>query len=51
MKGKRHPTDEQLRALRAELEAVAERPLSPRDREAYASFACAPVGAGDGGMA
>ena len=56
MKGKRkHPTDEQLLALRAELEAVGERDgvivLPPGARVAYVAVGCAPIGSGDGGMA
>lgn len=55
MKGKRrHPTDEQLAALRAELEAVAARDgaimVPPGARVGYVAVGCAPVGDGDGGM-
>ena len=45
-----HPTEAQLAALRAELEALAPRAMSPAERVAYVTLGCAPVGSGDGGM-
>jgi hypothetical protein len=47
---KLHPTDAQLQALRAELEALAPRATAPRERIAYVALGCAPIGSGDGGM-
>ena len=49
---KLHPTDAQLAALRAELEALAPVVVVPKGplRVAYVALGCAPVGSGDGGM-
>lgn len=47
---RRHLTDAQLQALRAELEALAPRVTSPDERVAYVTLGCAPIGSGDGGL-
>jgi len=49
---RKHPTDAQLQALRAELEALAPVVVVPASplRVAYVALGCAPVGSGDGGM-
>ena len=52
MSKRKHPTDAQLQALRAELEALAPVVVVPAGplRVAYVALGCAPVGSGDGGM-
>lgn len=46
---RKHLTDAQLQALRAELEALA--PEVPhKARAAYVALGAAPIGSGDGGM-
>lgn len=45
---RKHLTDAQLQARRAELEAP--RAMSPAECVAYVALGCAPVGSGDGGL-
>jgi hypothetical protein len=47
---RKHLTEQQLAALRAELEALAPRATSPTERVAYVALGCAPIGSGDGGL-